>query len=133
MTRWLVSSALVVAAGGAAEAHHSISGYYNQSRATTIDGVVVEFQFINPHPSLVVDVRGNGASERWQLEMDNRFEMTDIGFTETTLRPGDRVVVTGSPAHREPRRMYIQRLDRPADGFSYHQVNNRPQLRSRPR
>jgi hypothetical protein len=133
MHRWLVSGALLLAVSGAADAHHSIAGYYNTSRETTVDGVVAEFQFINPHPFVVVDVRRNGAPERWELEMDNRFELAQIGFTETTLRPGDRVVVSGSPAHRESRRMYIQRLDRPADGFSYHQVGNRPQLRSRPR
>lgn len=129
----LILGALLVAASGAADAHHSIAGYYDTSRETTVDGVVAEFQFINPHPFVVVDVRRNGAPERWQLEMDNRFELAQIGFTETTLRPGDRVVVSGSPAHREARRLYIQRLDRPADGFSYHQVGNRPQLRGRPR
>lgn len=133
MTWWLFLGALLLAAGGAADAHHSIAGYYNTSRETTIDGVVAEFQFVNPHPFVVVDVRRNGAAERWELEMDNRFELAQIGFTETTLRPGDRIVVSGSPAHRESRRLYIQRLDRPADGFSYHQVGNRPQLRGRPR
>ncbi|MBI3050799.1 MAG: hypothetical protein HYY76_21115 [Acidobacteria bacterium] len=133
MMRWLVAGACVLAAVGTAHAHHSISGYYNTSQEVTIDGVIAAFQFVNPHPYLVVDVRRNGAPERWELEMDNRFELAQIGFTETTLRPGDRIVVIGSPAHREPRRMYIQRLDRPADGFSYHQVGNRPQLRSQGR
>ena len=33
-----------------------------------------------------------------------------------TLKPGDRIVVTGSPARREANRMYIHRLTRPADG-----------------
>ena len=69
------------------------------------------------------------ATEQWQLELDNRRELTDIGFTETTLKPGDRVVVTGSPARREPQRMYVRRLDRPADGFGYEQVGSRPRLR----
>jgi hypothetical protein len=119
--------------GGAVDAHHSIAGYYNTSREATIDGVVAEFQFVNPHPFLVVEVRRNGAAERWQLDMDNRFELAQIGFTETTLRPGDRIVVAGSPAHREPRRLYIQRLERPADGFAYEQVGNRPERRSRAR
>jgi hypothetical protein len=133
MKRWLIGAALALAAGPAAEAHHSIAGYFDLSRETTIDGVVAEFQFINPHPVLVVDVRRGGASERWELELDNRFELAGIGFTDTTLRPGDRVVVSGSPAHREPRRMYLQRLDRPADGFGFEQVRNRPQLRGRRR
>ena len=78
---------------------------------------------------VLVDVRRGGASEEWHLELDNRWELADIGFTETTLKPGDRVVVTGSPARREPQRMYVRRLDRPTDGFSYEQVGTRPRLR----
>jgi hypothetical protein len=141
MLRRVVCPVLVLVACAAAEAHHSIAGYYDTSRETTVEGVVAEFLFVNPHPIVVVEVRPpdsarggrGGPAARWELEMDNRFELAQIGFTESTLRPGDRVVVTGSPAHREPRRLYIQRLDRPADGFSYHQVGNRPQLRSQPR
>lgn len=133
MARWLTACVLIVAAASAAHAHHSIAGYYDSSREATIDGVVAEFQYVNPHPFLIVDVRRGGGPERWQLEMDNRFELAQIGFTDATLRPGDRVVVTGSLAHREPRRMYIRRLDRPADGFGYEQVGNRPQARPRAR
>ena len=123
----------VAAAGVAAGAHHSISGVYDSSREVTVDGIVAQFQFIYPHPVVVIDVRRDAAAERWQLEMDNRGELAEIGFTDTTLKPGDRVVVKGSPARREPRRLYIRVLDRPADRFSYEQVGNRPQLRNTPR
>lgn len=134
MTRWLViTPALVLASAGAAGAHHSIAGYFDRSRPVTVDGVVVEFQWVNPHPFLVIDVGQGRTPERWRLEMDNRGELASVGFTEATFKPGERVVVTGSPARREPRQMYIERLDRPADGFSYHQVGNRPQLRGRSR
>ena len=133
MTRWLVCSVLVLAAFRAADAHHSIVGVYDSSREDTVDGVVTQFMFVYPHPVLLVDVRRNGAPERWELEMDNRGELADVGFTETTLKPGDRVVVSGSLARREPRRMYIRRLDRPADGFGYEQVGNRPRVRTRAR
>ena len=133
MARWLIACAFVLAAAGAARAHHSIVGYFDRSRQTTIDGVIAEFQFINPHPFLVVDVVQGRARERWRLEMDNRGELASIGFTDATFKPGDRVVVVGSIARREPRQMYIERLDRPTDGFSYEQVDNRPQLRPRAR
>jgi hypothetical protein len=133
MTRWLISCVFVLAVLRVADAHHSISGVYDSSREATIDGVIAEFQFVYPHPFLLVDVRRGGGIERWELEMDNRGELAQVGFTETTLQPGDRVVVTGSLARREPRRMYIRRLDRPADGFGYQQVGNRPQVRTQPR
>ena len=94
-----------------------------------VDWDVAQFRFVQPHPFVLVDVRRGSAAEQWHLELDNRWELADIGFTETTLKPGDRVVVTGSPARREPQRMYVRRLDRPADGFGYEQVGTRPRLR----
>ena len=60
--------------------------------------------------------------------MDNRFELADIGMTSETLKPGDRVVVTGSLGRTEPRTLYIRQLDRPADGFRYEQVGSRPRV-----
>ena len=63
--------------------------------------------------------------------MDNRFELAGIGMTGDTLKPGDRVVVTGSLGRTEPRTLYIRRLDRPADGFRYEQVGSRPRVGNR--
>jgi hypothetical protein len=132
MTRTILAVAAVLAmAGAAAQAHHSIAGVYDSTREATVDGVVTQFQFVSPHP--FVDVKDGRTAQLWRLEMDNRGELAAIGFTESTLKAGDRVVVTGSPSRREPNRMYIERLDRPADGFGYEQFNSRPRLRARPR
>ena len=120
--------AALVIAGTAAQAHHSIAGAYDSNREATVDGVITEFRFVSPHP--FVDVRESRTGQSWQLEMDNRRELESIGFTVDTLKPGDRVVVTGSLARRDANRMYIDRLDRPADGFGYEQVGSRPRLRA---
>ncbi|MEP7308399.1 MAG: DUF6152 family protein [Acidobacteriota bacterium] len=121
----------IVLSGAAAGAHHSISGAYDSSRRLTIDGVVAQFQFVNPHPFVALDVLDpSGSAQRWKLEMDNRHELVDIGVTASTLRPGDRLVVTGSPARSQPQSLYVLRLDRPADGFAYEQVGNSPRIRT---
>jgi hypothetical protein len=112
----------------AADGHHSISAVYDSMRPQRIEGVVAEFQFVNPHPFVIVTVGGEGGSESWRLEMDNRFELAGIGMTSETLKPGDRVVVTGSLGRTEPRTLYIRQLDRVADGFRYEQVGSRPRV-----
>jgi hydrogenase maturation factor len=38
-------------------------------------------------------------------------------MTAETLKPGDRVVVTGSPARGGADGLYVRQLDRAADGF----------------
>ena len=114
-----------------ADAHHSISGMYDTRRDVRVEGVVTQFEFINPHAFLTLDVRDTGgATQRWRVELDDRGELSDIGMTAQTLQPGDSVIVVGSPARREANRLYLDRLDRPADGYSFEQVGGRPRLRS---
>jgi hypothetical protein len=134
MTRWLPALAAgFLMSGAAADAHHSLSDY-DSGHQVTVDGIISQFQFVNPHPFLVVDVKDtNGTTQPWRLEMDNRYELAEIGITKDTLKPGDRIVVRGNPGRSQPRMMYVQRLDRPSDGFGYEQVGTSPQLRPRPR
>ena len=132
MRRILLACATgIVLSNATAHAHHSIAGAYDSSRRLTIDGVVAQFQFVNPHPFVTLDViDATGNTQRWKLEMDNRHELVDIGVTAATLKPGDRLVVTGSPARSQPQGLYVLRLDRPADGFAYEQVGNSPKIRT---
>ena len=121
---WLLSLAGVVTP---AFAHHSLYGVYADSRETELQGTVTEFRFVNPHPVLVIEVRGDdGASESWQLEMDNRAELARIGMTAESLRPGDEVEVRGSLGLTREQWLYLWRLERPADGFWYEQRGSTP-------
>ena len=130
MSRWLLALTAVIGISGTpAGAHHSLSDY-DSSRQATLDGIVAQFQFINPHPFVVLDVKDrNGVVQQWRLEMDNRHELTDIGMTKDTLKPGERIVVSGNAGHTQPRILYIRKLDRPVDGYGFEQVGNRPTLR----
>jgi len=123
-----MAGAALCLASVAAHAHHSISAVYDGSRQQRLEAVVAEFQFVNPHPFVIVTVEANGAEESWRLEMDNRGELQGVGMSAETLKPGDRVVVTGSLGRNEPRTLYIRQLDRPADGFRYEQVGSRPRV-----
>ena len=115
----------------AAEAHHSIAGIYDISQQQRIEGIVAEFLFVNPHPFVVVDVTDRtGGSQRWRLELDNRFELVGIGMTSDTLKRGDSVVVTGSRARDRGHSLYVRRLDRASDGFWYQQVGSSPRIRT---
>lgn len=130
MRCWIVGVvAAVTLAGAAAQAHHSISGVYASDREAKVDGVVTRFRFARPHPW--IDLRETSSGQTWRLEMDDLGELEDIGFAADTLEPGDRVVVTGRLARREAHSMYIERLERPADGFGYQQHRSRPRLRTR--
>ena len=130
MTRWMSAAALGLAiASSPAWGHHAISAIYDSSKRVTVEGAVREFQFINPHPFLVIEVADEGKTLEWRLEMDNRFELIDEGVGADTLKPGDLVVATGSLSRSNPQALYLMRLDRPADGFRYEQIGTSPRVR----
>jgi DNA/RNA endonuclease YhcR with UshA esterase domain len=112
----------------AVHAHHSIAGVYDSSRQVTIEGTITQFQFVNPHPFLMVEVKNGNGNGQWRLEMDNRSELVDVGMTSQTLKQGDRIVVTGSPGRTQSQSLYIMKLDRPADGFRYEQIGSSPRI-----
>lgn len=119
----------LIVAGVPATAHHAISAVYDSSKRVSVEGAVREFQFINPHPVLVIEVTESGKTQEWRLEMDNRYELIEEGMAADTLKRGDRVVASGSLSRTSATGMYLMRLDRPADGFRYEQIGASPKVR----
>lgn len=110
-------------------AHHSLAGSYDSAKPVTVDGAVTEFRFINPHPFVFVSVKAaDGRSTSWRLELDNRFELVEIGMTARSLVKGDHIVATGSRGHDNAKTLYVMRLDRPADKFFYEQEGFLPRI-----
>ena len=118
------------AVSATAAAHHSISAMYDSANRRTFETEIAEFQFVNPHPYVVVtaDPEGTGAPQRYKLEMDNRHELVAIGMSAEMLKPGDRVTVTGSVSRTTPFALYLWQLDRAADGLHYEQIGFDPHL-----
>ena len=127
----LILGVVLLVAVVPANAHHSLSEY-DVARQLTLDVTVREFQFVNPHPYLVVESRVGSLAQVWRLELDNRFELVQIGMNSTTFLRGDRIVVSGSPGHDQKPILYVRQLDRPSDGFRYEQVGSTPRI-ARPR
>lgn len=77
-------------------AHHGDAGRY-EDNLTVLKGTVVELQLITPHSMVVFDVPDeNGKVVRWQAEMGARTNMIrDFNWTTDTLKPGDKITVTG--------------------------------------
>ena len=126
----MIVSALVTGAGGATMlAHHSISAVYDSRKPVTLTGSVREFQFVNPHPWIGLDVTDADGVRQWRLELDNRWELVDVGMKPDTFKPGDVIVATGSSGRDGARAVYVLRLDRASDGLHYEQRGQSPSLR----
>jgi hypothetical protein len=114
-----VAAALLV--GAPVSGHHSFSAYYFEEQSVTIEGDVVEFDLRAPHAWLYVmapDARGQ--VQRFGAEWGNPNRLSRDGITGTTLKAGDRVIVTGSPGRvASENKIHLKRIQRPADGWQW--------------
>lgn len=94
----LITAALAVS--GTAAAHHSsVPWYHLDADQITVTGVVKEFQFINPHVFIIVDVVGDGGGvEEWRIESTSKNRLLRAGWTESSIQVGQTVTATGFPA-----------------------------------
>src|SRR4051812_49514676 len=93
--------------GGVVYAHHSVASLYDEEHQVMVEGVVTRFTYVNPHPVLMLTVTdATGRAQVWRLEMDNRVSLSEVGFKADTLKAGDTLVVTGSPARNIPHSLY---------------------------
>jgi hypothetical protein len=101
---------------GAVHAHHSFAPVYDAQRTVTVQGVVTEFRFINPHALMSIDVTDEaGRVVKWTVEFDGRLNLTEGGWTERSIVVGERIAVSGNPTHTNSPRMFFRKLVR-ADG-----------------
>ncbi|HUF74073.1 MAG TPA: DUF6152 family protein [Gammaproteobacteria bacterium] len=97
---------------GPSRAHHSITANFDQSRAVEIRGRVVDFNYVSPHASMVIDgiAYENGEAlsntvQRWEIESSAVKGLAGRGIMADTFQPGDEIIVRGSPHRRGLNRM----------------------------
>jgi hypothetical protein len=79
-------------------AHHG-TATYDMGNRVTVKGTVVLFDWSNPHSQLHFDASDDkGNVVHWNLECQPPSILTHAGWTKDTLKPGDKITITFSPA-----------------------------------
>ena len=96
----LSMSVVLLFTQASAFAHHSSIPWYDlQADQITVTGVVKEFQFVNPHVYIIVDVTtADGTVEEWKIESTSRNRLLRIGWTQDSVKAGQTITATGFPA-----------------------------------
>ena len=82
---------LALALAVSALAHHSLAEY-DQTTIVTIKGTIAEIKWLNPHASIVMDVKNpDGSSRRIQVELAPPHALTLKGIDTTLFKVGDAV------------------------------------------
>jgi len=78
-------------------AHHSFA-MFDAQRSTTLDGVVKDFQWTNPHTWVQIVVRdASGKDVEWSVEGGSPNALSRQGWSRMSLKPGDRAVIVVHP------------------------------------
>lgn len=81
-------------------AHHSTAGIYQDDVEVELKGTVKAWRFINPHPSLKLEVADeNGVVHEWDVSYGGSAvaHLKRRGYTADTFKPGDIIIVKGHP------------------------------------
>lgn len=122
MPRTLLALSLVALTTAASpSAHHSFGNDYFEEQTVSIEGDVIAFEFVSPHVWLHLAVVGqSGQRQKYSVEWSHPARLKQAGFTAATFKPGDRLIITGSPG-RNPaeHRLHLRTIRRPSDGWRW--------------
>ena len=107
--------------GGRAYAHHSFAATYLEDQEISIEGELVQFLYRNPHSFVhMMAPDANKEMQRWAVEWGGGGQLGSQGVTRETIKPGDHVIITGSPG-RNPadHRIRMKTIFRPKDGWKW--------------
>lgn len=79
-------------------AHHG-TATYDLNKTITLDGKVTGFAWDNPHCLVHLDAKDDSGTVRhWTLELASPFTMTRIGWSKSSMKAGDEIIVETHPA-----------------------------------
>ena len=105
-----------------AGAHHFFASEYERDTRGTIEGVIVEVAFVNPHVSIAVKVvgdQGEGEGIIWHANTVSPNTVRNRGWEIDTVKVGDRVAVEGFLGRDGALRIWIQSLTLPIGRILY--------------
>ena len=103
--------------------HHGSNVVYDLTQSITVSGTVTEYQFVNPHTQILFEVTGeDGSVVTWLAGMSSSLGLgRNEGWTGETIKPGDEITITGSPARNGVPSIWVEQID----------VNGDPRLKGR--
>lgn len=78
-------------------AHHS-TAMFEEKKTITVEGVVKEFQYTNPHSWLLIDVADkSGKVTTWGFESEGPSTLQRAGIRPSEFPVGTKLTITGRP------------------------------------
>ena len=107
-------------------AHHS-GTMFDDTKEVTVQGVVKEFQYTNPHSWLLVDVTGaDGKVTTWGFEAEGPTTLMQMKVRRSDFAPGTKLTISGHPMKDgRPAAAWTKAIR--ADGTEFYPRGRNPQ------
>ena len=100
----------LLAFAGVAFAHHGTANY-DTTKTISVKGSVSDFQFINPHVLIFMDGKDEtGKAQKWQGELTSPNRLSRVGWTKSSIKPGDTITISGYPTKSGSTEIWIQKV-----------------------
>ena len=92
-------------------AHHGETNY-DTEKLVTVKATVTDFQFINPHTLILLDVKNDkGEIEKWTCEARSPAMLVrNGGWNKNTLKPGDAITASGFRAKNGTKILRLKKI-----------------------
>ena len=98
----ILVAAGVLLGGIPAYAHHSAAVAYDINKTVTVQGVISQVRWENPHTWIFVETKdADGNTVKWGFEGKVPNLLIRSGITPSVLKPGQQVTISGHPARDE--------------------------------
>jgi hypothetical protein len=102
--------AALLALTSVALAHHGTVNY-DTSKQITVKGVVTGFEFVNPHVQIAWDAKDDsGTAQKWEGELTSPNRLSRVGWTKSSIKPGDTITISGYPTKSGAHEIWIQKV-----------------------
>src|SRR6516165_8245435 len=114
LLRFITGAGVLMAAALPVFAHHSFSAEFDSTKQVTLEGKVVQMEWVNPHSWLQIDVpKADGTVERWRIEGGSPSVLLRLGWNRNSLPPGTRIKVVAYQAKDGSLRASSQSIEFP--------------------
>lgn len=94
---FVAAIAAVLLGATAATAHHS-AAQFDFGQRVTIEGIVKEFNVVNPHTAAIVEITDDARGTRdAEYEGHSASHFYRAGYTRGMVKPGDRIAILIAP------------------------------------
>jgi len=88
-------AAFVVMLAASVQAQHTLAAKFDVTKPLTLTGTVTQVDWANPYVHVLMKVPGDPLPTLWAVEVEGPIILTNNGWSESSLTPGDVIRVEG--------------------------------------